>query len=114
MTDEEIRISYRDAKYPKQQIKILCELTLKSKEEICRIIGEGRETERKRQTGRGEHLWGRMKKPRMTEEETAAIDRLWAQGLSAYKIGVEIGRAKETVASYIARTYGGVRPSERL
>lgn len=113
MTDEEIRTSYRDAKYPKQQIKILCELTLKSKEEICRIIGEGHETGRKRQTGRSA-CWGRMKKPRMTDEETAAIDRLWAQWLSAYKIGVEIGRAKETVASYIARTYGGVRPSERV
>lgn len=112
MTDEEIRISYRDAKYPKQQIKILCELTLKSKAEICEIIGlDSKKAARKRP---GKVPTGRLSKPRMTEEETAAIDRLWAQGLSAYKIGVEIGRAKETVASYIARTYGGVRPSERV
>lgn len=38
MTEEEIYKSYKSAKYPKEQIKILSELTLKSKEEIQEII----------------------------------------------------------------------------
>lgn len=38
MTEEEIYKSYKNAKYPKEQIKILSELTLKSKEEIQEII----------------------------------------------------------------------------
>lgn len=38
MTEEEIYKLYKNAKYPKEQIKILSELTLKSKEEIQEII----------------------------------------------------------------------------
>ena len=39
MTDGEIRASYRQAKYPTEQIKILAQLTTKSVAEIKKICG---------------------------------------------------------------------------
>lgn len=41
MTDGEIRASYRQAKYPKEQIKILAQLTDRPVAEIKRICGVG-------------------------------------------------------------------------
>lgn len=39
MTDEQIRLSYREAADKKKQVTILCQLTDRPKKEICEILG---------------------------------------------------------------------------
>lgn len=41
MTDQEIIKSYKNAVNPKEQVNILCQLILKPREEIVRILEEG-------------------------------------------------------------------------
>ena len=103
MTDEEIRTSYRQAKYPKEQIKILSELTLKTRQEICDILGiDGKGVSKKRPL-RDFNPKGKQVRPRMTRDEIEAIDEMYAQGMCAYQIGIHLGRSYKTVTSYIDR-----------
>ena len=103
MTDEEIRTSYRQAKYPKQQIKILSELTLKTRQEICDILGIDSKGAAKKRPLRDYNPVGKQVRPRMTGDEIEAIERMYAQGMCAYQIGISLGRSYKTVTSYIDR-----------
>lgn len=82
MTDGEIRASYRQAKYPDEQIKILAQLTGKSVREIKKIIGLPVKDET-------------IKHSRWTEEEEKFLkDNI---NLSDKKIGKILGRSKAAV-----------------
>lgn len=89
MTDEEIRTSYRDAKHKKMQIRILSELTLKPKEEICRIVGENRFlAKRKRAVAK-----------RWTKEEVAFLFKSKEEGRHFSQIAEILQRPYASVAS---------------
>ena len=105
MTDEEIRISYKYAKYKGQQIGILCQLTLKSKEEILDILGIDPKDVPKDQ-GTMSWLTDDRSKKKLTADEKAEIERLWAEGMGYRRISGEIGRCPQTVESYLRRKYG--------
>lgn len=89
MTDEEIRTSYRDAKYKRMQIRILSELTLKPKEEICQIVGESRFSFKRKRTA----------PRRWTKEEVDTLCRLHDEGMSFTQIARTLHRPYASVTS---------------
>ena len=85
MSDEEIRLSYKWAKNKRRQIRILSELTLKTREEIRDIINAGNKMipDKKRISQRWSHY---------TDEEIDLLCELHKEGLTAVVISERLGR----------------------
>lgn len=81
MTEEEIRTSYREARYPTKQIQILAELNLVSAEEIKRIVGYIP----KKRTRRYNTKWA------LRQEDEDAIVALWREGATIAQIAARVG-----------------------
>lgn len=95
MTNDEIIRSYKNAVNPKEQVNILCELTLKPREEIVRILkAAGCAVE-------PAALPENSLKKRISDETIATIRRLRSEGATFKEITEKTGCASETIRRYI-------------
>lgn len=95
MTDEEIIESYRRAKYPDRQVRILAELTLKDKNEIIELLeGAGLIVSADDKT----HGW--------SKKQEEALLKAKAQGKSYSQIADIIGKSSTSCASKYRRLTG--------
>lgn len=90
MTPEEIRASYREARYPKRQIRILAELNLTSTDHIKQIVADV--------TTAAEEPKRKCKK--YTEAECAEIGRLWSEGLTIEEIALRMNRDSCAITAF--------------
>lgn len=89
MTPEEIRASYREARYPKRQIRILAELNLTSTDHIKQIVADVTTAEEPKR-----------KCKKYTEEECAEIARLWKEGITVEEIALRMNRDHCAIAAF--------------
>lgn len=91
MTDQEIIKSYKNAVNPKEQVNILCQLTLKPREEIVRILEEG-----------GCKVEPEKKQPsKVPAEIVEKIRQMRENGATFKEIQRETGCGVGTIAKYI-------------
>ena len=81
MTEEEIRTSFREARYPKRQLHILAELNLVSVEKIERIVGYSP----KPRTRHYNTKWA------LRKEDEDAIVALWKEDATIAQIAARVG-----------------------
>ena len=93
MTPEEIRASYREARYPKRQIRILAELNLTSTDHIKQIVADVSTTNAEPQ----------RKCKKYTEEECAEIARLWSEGHTIEEIALRMDRDHCAITAFAVK-----------
>ncbi|GEM_PF-2329476 len=95
MTDEQIRFSYREAAFPKDQIKILSQLNACGQDDIRKIIAD---IKINKPTGLKE-----AKYDRWTDEQAITLDRLYKDGIKPQTISRIIGVSVRRIYSKLDR-----------
>lgn len=104
MTEQKIIRSYKNAANPKEQVNILCELTLKPRAEIVRIL------ESAGCTVEPAALPEKSPKKRLPDETIAQIRELRENGATFKEITEKTGCARETIHRYIGTEEKARRP----
>lgn len=101
MTDDEVIVSWRQARYPNEQIMILAELNCTTPKRICEILMEHGVPSDKlpttfhRMPGRKRKKWG--------VSEMFLLKEMSARGMTNNSMGQEFGVSGRTIRDIIAR-----------
>ena len=104
MTDEQIAVSYRDAKDKIYQVRILAELNARSvRDTIAKLESLGIEIDRKRICAR----YGGLSRRDWRQDEIDKLFELKAKGYTYREIALELNRAKNAVENKYWRITNG-------